>query len=168
VNFKPFNFLKLDPGATKLQARLDKEANLTKITTPCHKTGNDKIQYEPKPGLTNELLQLRDSVAELDTKLQAVTIERDKLKTEFNDYRKATQADQRDLEKENQRIQSQLRETGQQLSQMIASTGQPGPIPSGFENDSPHGKTEAHYLKVARQMKSGSTGEPATQRLERP
>jgi len=167
VNFKPFNFLKLDPGATKLQSRLSKEANLTKITTPCHKTGNDEIRYEPKPGLVNELLQLRDSVAELDTKLQAVTVERDKLKSEFNDYRKATQADQRDLEKENHRIHAQLTQTGMELSRMIASTGHQGPLPSGFADDSPQARTERAFMATARQIKGEVTGY-TPQRLERP
>ena len=169
MKFSPFNFFKMDPGAAKLEARLDRETNLSKVTIPCHKTGNDKIQYEPKPGLANELLQLRDSVADMDIKLQAITSERDSLKAEFNNYRQATQADQLDLEKENQRLRSDLLTTGQELSLRIAAQGQLGPLPDFNESgDSPQDRTDHHYLKLARQLKSGATGEPTSQRIERP
>ena len=114
-----------------------------------------------------EVETLRASVVDLDHKLQAVTSERDALRSEFSDYREATQADQRDLEKENQRIHSQLRETGQMLSEQIASTGQPGPIP-GFhrDDDSPQARTDKAFLSIARQIKNESTGD--NRRIERP
>jgi hypothetical protein len=123
MKFSPFNFFKMDPGAAKLEARMDKERNLTKVTTPDHNAGNHKIRYEPKPEFTNEILQLRDSVADMDIKLQAITSERDSLKAEFNDYRQAANADQRDLERENQRLRSDLLTTGQELSLRIAAQG---------------------------------------------
>jgi molecular chaperone GrpE (heat shock protein) len=168
MKFSPFNFFKMDPGAAKLEARMDKERNLTKVTTPDHNAGNHKIRYEPKPEFTNEILQLRDSVADMDIKLQAITSERDSLKAEFNNYREATQADQRDLEKENQRLRSDLLTTGQELSLRIAAQGQLGPLPDMTEDSTPEGRTDRHYMRLARQLKSGSTGEPTTQRIERP
>jgi hypothetical protein len=168
MKFSPFNFFKMDPGAAKLEARMDKERNLTKVTTPDHNAGNHKIRYEPKPEFTNEILQLRDSVADMDIKLQAITSERDQLKAEFSSYRQAANADQRDLEKENQRLRSDLLTTGQELSLRIAAQGQLGPLPDFNEDSSPQDRTEAAYMKLARQIKSGATGEPTTQRIERP
>jgi hypothetical protein len=168
MKFSPFNFFKMDPGAAKLEARMDKEQNLTKVTTPDHNAGNHKIRYEPKPEFTNEILQLRDSVADMDIKLQAITSERDQLKAEFSSYRQAANADQRDLEKENQRLRSDLLTTGQELSLRIAAQGQLGPLPDFNEDSSPQDRTEAAYMKLARQIKSGATGEPTTQRIERP
>jgi len=103
----------------------------------------------------------------MDARLQAVVSERDSLKAEFNDYRKATQADQRDLEKENQRIHAQLTQTGMELSRMIASTGHQGPLPSGFADDSPQARTERAFMATARQIKGEVTGY-TPQRLERP
>jgi hypothetical protein len=91
----------------------------------------------------SELDQLRASVQDMDFKLQSIANERDALKTEFNDYRQATQADQRDLEKENQRLRSDLLTTGQELSLRIAAQGQLGPLPDFNEDSSPQDKTEA-------------------------
>jgi septal ring factor EnvC (AmiA/AmiB activator) len=116
----------------------------------------------------SELDQLRVSVADLDSKLQAITSERDALKTEFNDYRQAVNKDANDLEKLNRDLKTQLRETGQQLSAHIASRAQLGPLPDMVEDSTPEARTEAHYMRLARQLKSGSTGEPTTQRIERP
>jgi septal ring factor EnvC (AmiA/AmiB activator) len=168
MKFSPFNFFKMDPGAAKLEARLDKERNLTKVTTPDHNAGNHKIRYEPKPEFTNEILQLRDSVADMDIKLQAITSERDALKAEFSSYRQAVNKDVNDLEKLNRDLKTQLRETGQQLSLHIAAQAQLGPLPDMAEDSTPEARTEAHYMRLARQLKSGSTGEPTTQRIERP
>jgi septal ring factor EnvC (AmiA/AmiB activator) len=164
MKFSPFNFFKMDPGAAKLEARLDKERNLTKVTTPDHNAGNHKIRYEPKPEFTNEILQLRDSVAELDTKLQAVTGERDQARAEFNKFKGSTSS----LEKENERLRSELRKTGQELSLRIAAQGALGPLPDFNESgDSPQDRTDHHYLKLARQLKGDTTG-ANPQRIERP
>ena len=169
MKFSPFNFFKMDPGAAKLEARLDEERNLTKVTTPDHNAGNHKIRYEPKPEFTNEILQLRDSVADMDIKLQAITSERDSLKAEFSSYRQSANEDVSDLEKLNRDLKTQLRETGQELSLRIAAQGALGPLPDFNESgDSPQDRTEAAYMRLARALKSGATGEPTTPRLERP
>jgi hypothetical protein len=81
---------------------------------------------------------------------------------------KRLKADQRDLEKENQRLRSDLLETGQQLSLHIAAQAQLGPLPDFNEDSSAQDKTDRHYMRLARQLKSGATGEPTTQRIERP
>jgi septal ring factor EnvC (AmiA/AmiB activator) len=116
----------------------------------------------------SELDQLRVSVADLDSKLQSIANERDALKAEFNDYRQAANKDVSDLEKLNRDLKTQLRETGQELSLRIAAQGQLGPLPDFNEDSSPQDRTEAAYMKLARQIKSGATGEPTTQRIERP
>jgi hypothetical protein len=64
-------------------------------------------------------------------------------------------------------MKTQLRETGQELSS-IAAQAQLGPLPDMAEDSTPEARTEAHYMRLARQLKSGSTGEPTTQRIERP
>jgi chromosome segregation ATPase len=115
----------------------------------------------------SELDQLRVSVADLDSKLQSIANERDALKTEFNDYRQATQADQRDLEHSNRDLRSQLRETGQQLSLHIAAQAQLGPLPDMTEDSTPEGRTDRHYMRLARQLKGDTTG-ANPQRIERP
>jgi hypothetical protein len=137
-------------------------------TTPATSRSSHRHTITPSTVGGSELDQLRVSVADLDSKLQAITSERDSFKKEFNDYRQATQADQRDLEKENQRLRSDLLTTGQQLSLHIAAQGQLGPLPDFNEDSSAQDKTEAAYMRLARQLKSGSTGEPTTQRIERP
>jgi hypothetical protein len=116
----------------------------------------------------NEVETLRASLADMDARLQLAIAERDSFKKEFSDYREATQADQRDLEHSNRELQSRLRETGQELSLRIAAQGALGPLPDMAEDSTPEGRTEAHYMRLARQLKSGSTGEPTTQRIERP
>jgi len=104
----------------------------------------------------------------MDARLQSAIAERDQLKAEFSSYRQSANEDVSDLEKLNRDLKAQLTQTGRQLMEHIASTGQPGPIPGLHTDDSAQARTEQHFLKVARQMKSGSTGEPTTQRLERP
>ena len=94
----------------------------------------------------------------MDARLQLAIAERDQLKAEFSSYREATQADQRDLEHSNRELQSRLRETGQELSLRIAAQGALGPLPDMAEDSTPEGRTEAHYMRLARQLKSGSTG----------
>jgi hypothetical protein len=114
----------------------------------------------------SEVETLRASLADMDARLQSAIAERDQLKAEFSSYRQSANEDVSDLERLNRDLKSQLRTTGMELMKHIASTGQPGPLPSGFADDSPQGKTEAHYLKVAREMK-GTTGDNPS-RIERP
>jgi hypothetical protein len=116
----------------------------------------------------SELEQLRASLADMDARLQSAIGERDQLKEEFSSYRQSANEDVSDLERTNRELQSQLRETGQELSLRIASQGQLGPLPDFNEDSSAQDKTDHHYLRLARQLKSGSTGEPTTQRIERP
>jgi hypothetical protein len=137
-------------------------------TTPATSRSSHRHTITPSTVGGSELEQLRASLADMDFKLQSIANERDALKTEFNDYRQATQADQRDLEKENQRLRSDLLTTGQELSLRIAAQGALGPLPDFNESgDSAQDKTDHHYLKLARQLKSGSTG-ANPQRIERP
>jgi chromosome segregation ATPase len=137
-------------------------------TTPATSRSSHVKTFTPSTVASGELDQLRASLADLDSKLQAITSERDSLKAEFSSYRQATQSDQRDLEKENQRLRSDLLTTGQELSLRIASQGALGPLPDMAEDSTPEARTEAHYMRLARQLKSGSTGEPTSQRIERP
>jgi hypothetical protein len=137
-------------------------------TTPATSRSSHRHTITPSTVGGSELDQLRASVQDMDFKLQSIANERDALKTEFNDYRQAANADQRDLEKENQRLRSDLLTTGQELSLHIASRAQLGPLPDFSEDSSAQDKTDHHYLRLARQLKSGSTGEPTTQRIERP
>jgi hypothetical protein len=115
----------------------------------------------------SELDQLRASLQDMDARLQSAIGERDQLKAEFNDYRQATQADQRDLEHSNRDLRSQLRETGQQLSLHIAAQAQLGPLPDMTEDSTPEGRTDRHYMRLARQLKGDTTG-ANPQRIERP
>ena len=137
-------------------------------TTPATSRSSHRHTITPSTVGGNELDQLRASLADMDARLQSAIGERDSFKKEFSDYREATQADQRDLEHSNRELQSRLRETGQQLSAHIASRAQLGPLPDMVEDSTPEARTEAHYMRLARQLKSGSTGEPTTQRIERP
>ena len=129
----------------------------TRATTPAPAT----------VGVSDEVDQLRASVADMDQKLQLAIAERDHLKSEFSSYRQSTNEDVSDLERINRNLKSQLRETGQMLSQQIASTGQSGPIP-GFhrDDDSPQARTDKAFLSIARQIKNESTGD--NRRIERP
>jgi hypothetical protein len=137
-------------------------------TTPATSRSSHRHTITPSTVGGSELEQLRASLADMDLKLQSIANERDALKTEFNDYRQAANADQRDLEKENQRLRSDLLTTGQELSLRIASQGALGPLPDFNESgDSAQGKTEAHYLRLARQLKGDTTG-ANPQRIERP
>jgi hypothetical protein len=136
-------------------------------TTPATSRSSHRHTITPSTVGGSELEQLRVSVQDMDFKLQSITIERDALKAEFNDYRQATQADQRDLEKENQRLRSDLLTTGQELSLHIASQAQLGPLPDMTEDSTPEGRTEAAYMRLARQLKGDTTG-ANPQRIERP
>jgi DNA repair exonuclease SbcCD ATPase subunit len=114
-----------------------------------------------------EVETLRASLADLDARLQAVTSERDQLKAEFSSYRQSANEDVSDLERINRDLKTQLAQTGRMLSEQIASTGQPGPIPGIHKTgDSAHQRTEAHFLKIARQIKGATGGNPS--RIERP
>jgi small-conductance mechanosensitive channel len=137
-------------------------------TTPATSRSSHRHTITPSTVGGSELDQLRASLADMDARLQLAIAERDSLKLEFNDYRQAANADASDLEKLNRDLKTQLRETGQQLSLHIASQAQLGPLPDMAEDSSPEGRTDRHYMRLARQLKSGSTGEPTTQRLERP
>jgi hypothetical protein len=101
-------------------------------TTPATSRSSHRHTITPSTVGGSELDQLRASVQDMDFKLQSIANERDALKTEFNDYRQAANADQRDLEKENQRLRSDLLTTGQELSLRIASQGALGPF-AGFQ-----------------------------------
>jgi hypothetical protein len=104
----------------------------------------------------SELDQLRASVQDMDFKLQSIANERDALKTEFNDYRQAAKADvSRPGENSTADLKTQLRETGQELSLRIAAQGQLGPLPDFNEDSSPQDRTEAAYMRLARQLKGG-------------
>jgi hypothetical protein len=156
--FNVFKFLRTDPGAGALEQKLDSEKTLKKTIHVDTRKGEERVEYTPRQGHDLEVIQLRDSLTDMDTRLQSAIAERDQLKAEFSSYRQAANADQRDLEAENQRIRLELRTTGMMLSQQIAATGQPGPIPGLFHADeSPKERTEQHFLKVARQMKGTST-----------
>ena len=137
-------------------------------TTPATSRSSHRHTITPSSLGGSELDQLRASLQDMDARLQSAIGERDQLKAEFSSYRQATQGDQRDLEHSNRELQSQLRETGQELSLRIAAQGALGPLPDMAEDSSPQDRTEAAYMKLARQIKSGSTGEPTTQRIERP
>jgi hypothetical protein len=136
-------------------------------TTPATSRSSHRHTITPSTVGGSELDQLRASVQDMDFKLQSIANERDALKTEFNDYRQAANADQRDLEKENQRLRSDLLTTGQELSLRIAAQGALGPLPDFNEDSSSQDKTEAHYLRLARQLKGDTTG-ANPQRIERP
>ena len=137
-------------------------------TTPATSRSSHVKTFTPSTVGGNEVETLRASLADMDARLQLAIAERDSFKKEFSDYREATQADQRDLEHSNRELQSRLRETGQELSLRIAAQGALGPLPDMVEDSTPEARTEAHYMRLARQLKSGSTGEPTTPRLERP
>jgi chromosome segregation ATPase len=137
-------------------------------TTPATSRSSHVKTITPSTVASGELEQLRASLADMDFKLQSIANERDQLKAEFSSYRQSANEDTRDLEKLNRDLKTQLRETGQQLSLHIASQAQLGPLPDFNEDSSPQDRTEAAYMKLARQIKSGSTGEPTTQRIERP
>jgi hypothetical protein len=137
-------------------------------TTPATSRSSHRHTITPSTVGGSELDQLRVSVADLDSKLQAITSERDSLKAEFSSYRQAVNKDANDLEKLNRDLKTQLRETGQELSLHIASRAQLGPLPDFSEDSSAQDKTEAAYMRLARQLKSGATGEPTSQRIERP
>lgn len=130
---------------------------LTKVTTPDHDTGNHKIRYGPKPEFTNELLQLRDSVTDMDTRLQSGIAERDQARAEFNKFKGSTSS----LEKENERLRSELRTTGLMLSREIASHGQDGPIP-GIHGE--HNELHGLQRAIAANKRESST----STRMERP
>jgi chromosome condensin MukBEF ATPase and DNA-binding subunit MukB len=115
----------------------------------------------------SELEQLRASLQDMDARLQSAIGERDALRLEFNDYRQAANEDANDLERTNRELQSRLRETGQQLSAHIASRAQLGPLPDMAEDSTPEGRTEAAYMRLARQLKGDTTG-ANPQRIERP
>ena len=152
-----------------IQEDLSRGRELSKqSTTPATSRSSHRHTITPSTVGGSELDQLRASLADMDARLQSAIGERDSFKKEFSDYREATQADQRDLEHSNRELQSRLRETGQQLSAHIASRAQLGPLPDMVEDSTPEARTEAHYMRLARQLKSGSTGEPTTQRIERP
>lgn len=144
------------------------EIKKPKPSTPAPSRSSHVKTFTPSTAGGSELEQLRASLADMDARLQAVVSERDSLKAEFNDYRKSSNEDVSDLERLNRDLKTQLRTTGMELSQMIASTGHQGPLPSGFSDDSPKSRTERAFMATARQMKSDTTGEPTTQRLERP
>jgi hypothetical protein len=113
-------------------------------TTPATSRSSHRHTITPSTVGGSELDQLRASVQDMDFKLQSIANERDALKTEFNDYRQAANADQRDLEKENQRIADRTSaQTGQELSLHIASQAQLGPLPDFNEDSSAQDKTEA-------------------------
>jgi hypothetical protein len=60
-------------------------------TTPATSRSSHRHTITPSTVGGNELDQLRASVQDMDFKLQSIANERDALKTEFNDYRQATQ-----------------------------------------------------------------------------
>jgi hypothetical protein len=138
-------------------------------TTPATSRISHRHTITPSTVGGSELDQLRASLADMDARLQSAIGERDQLKEEFSSYRQSANEDVSDLERTNRELQSQLRETGQELSLRIAAQGALGPLPDFNESgDSAQDKTDHHYLRLARQLKSGSTGEPTTQRIERP
>jgi hypothetical protein len=95
--------------------------------------------------------------------------ERDSLKAEFNDYRQAvTQADAARPGAFQPRIAITAQRNRSAIKLHIAAQAQLGPLPDMTEDSTPEARTEAHYMRLARQLKSGSTGEPTTQRIERP
>jgi chromosome segregation ATPase len=136
-------------------------------TTPATSRSSHVKTITPSTLGGSELEQLRASLQDMDARLQSAIGERDQLKAEFSSYRQSANEDTRDLEKLNRELQSQLRETGQELSLHIASRAQLGPLPDFSEDSSSQDKTEAHYLRLARQLKGDTTG-ANPQRIERP
>jgi hypothetical protein len=136
-------------------------------TTPATSRSSHRHTITPSTVASGELEQLRASLADMDFKLQSIANERDSLKAEFSSYRESANADVSDLEKLNRDLKTQLRETGQELSLRIAVQGSLGPLPDFSEDSSAQDKTEAAYMRLARQLKGDTTG-ANPQRIERP
>jgi hypothetical protein len=115
----------------------------------------------------SELDQLRASLQDMDARLQSAIGERDQLKAEFNDYRQATQADQRDLEQPTETCDHSSEKPVSNY--LFTSQHKHSSDPCQISPKTPlwTGQTDQHYMRLARQLKGDTTG-ANPQRIERP
>lgn len=159
----PFKFFR-SSETKNLEESLDREPTLKKSTIVDTKTGKQHVEYTATPSQGPEIIQLRESVATLDQRLQTAIAERDDIRGQFDSFRSASQAGQRELERENQRLRATLHETSQMLSQQIASSGHQGPVPSDLgEAEEPKGLQRA--IAAAKRETDPQKPQP---RLQRP